>query len=281
MEAYRRIRNTCRFLLGNLYDFDPSKDTVPYDELLEIDRWALHRLQELTKRILTAYNDFEFHIIFHSLHNFCTVDMSAFYLDVLKDRLYTFRTNSKERKAAQTVLYHILLNIVKLMAPILSFTADEIWHYIPKKGDEEESVHLSCYPLLEEHYNDEGLSARWEKLLKIRDEVLKALEKARADRLIGSSLDAEIRVYAPKEIFEFLRRYERDLNMIFIVSDTTLLNTNNIPAEAFKSKEIEGLAILVSRAKGEKCERCWNYSPSVGTDKMHPRICNRCVTAVS
>ncbi len=281
VEAYRRIRNTCRFLLGNLYDFDQFRDAVRYDELLEIDRWALHRLQELTKRVLAAYDDFEFHVIFHSLHNFCTVDMSAFYLDVLKDRLYTFKADSRERRAAQTTLYRILVDIVKLMAPILSFTADEIWQYIPKKDEEEESVHLTQFPSLEEQYTDESLSARWEKLLKIRDEVLKALEKARADRLIGSSLDAEVRVYAPKEVFEFLRRYEKDLNMIFIVSDTTLLDNNTVPAEAFKSKEIEELGVLISRAKGEKCGRCWNYSLSVGKDKAHPSICNRCIAAVT
>ena len=277
-EAYRRIRNTCRFLLGNLYDFNPEKDAVADTELLEIDRWALHRLQILIQRVEDAYNNYEFHVIFHSLHNFCVVDMSSFYLDVLKDRIYTFKKDSIGRRAGQTVVYKILDSLVRIMAPILTFTADEVWQYIPSK--KEEAVHLAGFPKVEKKFVDEKLAEKWDRLLKIRDEVLKALEIARQDkRIIGHSLDAEVSICASDDDINFLKGF--DLNSIFIVSSTKLDSNKTVPQDIFKSDKIEGMSIMVAHAGGAKCERCWNYSETVGKDKKHPTVCNRCVEALS
>ena len=277
-EAYRRIRNTCRFLLGNLYDFNPEKDAVADTELLEIDRWALHRLQILIQRVEDAYNNYEFHVIFHSLHNFCVVDMSSFYLDVLKDRIYTFKKDSIGRRAGQTVVYKILDSLVRIMAPILTFTADEVWQYIPSK--KEEAVHLADFPKVEKKFVDEKLAEKWDRLLKIRDAVLKALEIARQDkRIIGHSLDAEVSIYASDDDINFLKGF--DLNSIFIVSSTKLDSNKTVPQDIFKSDKIEGMSIMVAHAGGAKCERCWNYSETVGKDKKHPTVCNRCVEALS
>ncbi len=277
-EAYRRIRNTCRFLLGNLYDFEPEKDAVSDDELLEIDRWALHRLQVLIQRVEDAYNNFEFHVIFHSLHNFCVVDMSSFYLDVLKDRIYTFKKDSKDRRAGQTVVYKILDSLVRIMAPILTFTADEVWQYIPAK--KEEAVHLAGFPKIEKKFVDEKLAEKWDRLLKIRDEVLKALEIARQEKkIIGHSLDAEVSIYASDDDINFLKGF--DLNSIFIVSSTKLDSNKTAPKDALKSEEIGGMYVVVAHAGGGKCERCWNYSETIGKDKKHPTVCSRCVEALS
>ncbi len=277
-EAYRRIRNTCRFLLGNLYDFDPEKDAVSDNELLEIDRWALHRLQILIQRVEDAYNNFEFHVIFHSLHNFCVVDMSSFYLDVLKDRIYTFKKDSKDRRAGQTVVYKILDSLVRIMAPILTFTADEVWHYIPAR--KEDAVHLADFPKVEKKFVDEKLAEKWDRLLKIRDEVLKALEIARQKKkIIGHSLDAEVGIYGSDDDINFLKGF--DLNSIFIVSSTKLDSNKTVPQDVFTSVEIEGMSVMVTHAGGGKCERCWNYSETIGKDKKHPTVCNRCVEALS
>ncbi|MFZ3064751.1 MAG: isoleucine--tRNA ligase [Nitrospirota bacterium] len=277
-EAYRRIRNTCRFLLGNLYDFNPEKDAVSDTDLLEIDRWALHRLQALIQRVEDAYNNFEFHVIFHSLHNFCVVDMSSFYLDVLKDRIYTFKKGSIDRRAGQTVVYKILDSLVRIMAPILTFTADEVWQYIPAK--KEAAVHLADFPKVEKKFVDEKLAEKWDRLLKIRDEVLKALEVARQEkRIIGHSLDAEVSIYTSDDDINFLKGF--DLNSIFIVSSTKLDSNKTAPQDVLKSEEIGGMYVMVTHAGGGKCERCWNYSEAIGKDKKHPTVCNRCVEALS
>jgi len=274
-EAYRRIRNTCRFLLGNLYDFDPKIHWVSDDKLLEIDRWALLRLQRLISRLDKGYSDFEFHIVFHSLHNFCVVDMSSLYLDILKDRLYTFHKDSPDRRAAQRTIYQILKAMVRLMAPVLSFTSDEAWSYIVKVTGDEESVHMELFPEVEKIYCDEGLEAKWERLINIRGEVARALESARKDRLIGHSLEAHVEIFAGHELHNFLKASEGELTSFFIVSSVSI-KEDVIPRNAFQSKEIEGLGVIVSRAEGNKCERCWNYSESVGKDKEHPTVCSRC-----
>lgn len=278
-EAYRRIRNTCRFLLGNLYDFDPETHWVPDEELFEIDRWALHRLQRLIKRVEKGYRDFEFHIVFHALHNFCVVDMSSLYLDILKDRLYTFHRESKGRRAAQRTLYEILKAMVKLMAPVLSFTADEAWSHIKKRPGEEESVHLERFPEAPQSYLDETLEAKWDRLIHIRGEVAKALEIARKERLIGHSLEAHVDIFADPELCAFLRNAEEELPSFFIVSAVSVCE-GTPPPDLFRSSEIEGLAVRISRARGGKCERCWNYSESVGRDPEHPAVCARCLDAL-
>jgi isoleucyl-tRNA synthetase len=274
-EAYRRIRNTCRYLLGNLSDFDPVRDRVEDKDLLEIDRWALHRLQKLVERVRTGYDDFEFHLVFHSLHNFCAVDMSAFYLDILKDRLYTTRASSPERRSGQTAMHAILSAMVRLMAPVLSFTADEVWGYM-KEGAAGKSVFLAEFPKPGEKFLDEALGARWDRIIAVRGETAKVLEALRRDKKIGHSLDAAVTLYAGPELRGFLQGYEKDLAFIFIVSQVELADASEAPADAYASDAVQGLKISAGPARGAKCGRCWMYSEAVGTVADHPEICGRC-----
>ena len=221
-DAYFRIRNTYRFLLGNLYDFHPEKDRVPYPDLYEMDRWALHRLQKLISRVREAYERFEFHMVYHSVQNFCAVEMSALYFDILKDRLYTFPARSAGRRSAQTVLYEILKALTTLMAPVLSFTAEEVWKYIPAEAGRPASVHLAPFPEVRNDYVDESLNERWEQIWEIRAAVTKALEEARKEKGIGLSLDAQVHLHLSEKRYAFLKPYENDLKSIFIVSSVTL-----------------------------------------------------------
>ena len=275
-EAYRRIRNTFRYILGNLYDFDPSKDIVPYKDLTEMDRLTLHRLAKLTERILKAYETFEFHVIYHSVHNFCNVDLSAFYLDILKDRLYTSRADSKARRAGQTTIYYALDYLVRLTAPILVFTADEAWQYMPKR--KEESIHLATFPEIKKEWLNDELEEKWEQLLKIRGEIAKAMEMARQEKVIGHPLDARVSVIPPKELEALIKEEARNLKESLIISQ--LIVGAEEGGRAFESKEIPGLKVYVVPAKGKKCERCWNFSEKVGENKEHPVICERCVEAI-
>jgi isoleucyl-tRNA synthetase len=268
-EGYRRIRNTCRYLLGNLYDFDPARDAVPVDRLLPIDRFILHRLQRLTERVRGAYRDYEFHVLYHSLHNFCAVDLSAFYLDVLKDRVYTSGPASHLRRSAQTAMYEILRDLTKLMAPVLSFTADEVWRYLPIPG-KPASVHLTEFPEVRADRLSEGLAQEWEKLLLVRDEVLKALEAARKEKRIGSAQEAAVEVAVPPADYDFLAARRADLETICIVSLLTV-RRDDVSAAG------QTLAVRVERAPGVKCQRCWNYRDSVGASATHPELCDRCV----
>ncbi len=274
-EAYRRIRNTSRYLLGNLSDFDPDKDKVPDKDLFEIDRWAMHRLQKLVQRVEKAFDEFEFHVVFHALHNFCAVDMSAFYLDVLKDRLYTAKTSSIQRRSGQTVMHAILSAMVRMMAPVLSFTADEVWSYM-KEGANTLSVFLAEFPKVEEKYIDDELEARWNTILAVRGEAAKVLEALRRDKRIGHSLDAGVTLYVAPELYELLNTYTKDLAFIFIVSSVSLAKEIDAPADAVTSDVIKGLRIAAGPATGVKCGRCWMYSETVGTVKEHPEICGRC-----
>jgi isoleucyl-tRNA synthetase len=288
VESYRRIRNTCRFLLGNLNNFDPKSDKVAYKELFEVDRWALHKLSNLTEKVVRAYERYEFHIIYHALHNFCVVDLSNFYLDILKDRLYTFKADSVGRRSAQTVLFHLLNSMVRLMAPILSFTSDDIWKFMPKDDEEAESVHLLSFLTIDKQWKDDELSRRWDTILKVRAEVSKALEIARRDKVIGSPLEAKVALYsAPNdEIRSILEQYLPDLKYIFIVSSAEIEPGGAADVESIsgtivlKSDELPGLTVIVERADGGKCERCWNYSLKVGEFPSHPTICERCITVV-
>jgi isoleucyl-tRNA synthetase len=274
-EAYRRIRNTSRYLLGNLSDFNPDTDRVGDQDLLEIDRWALHRLQKLVQRVQTGYDDFEFHLVFHSLHNFCAVDMSSFYLDILKDRLYTAGTTSLERRSGQTVMHEILSSMVRLMAPVLSFTADEVWRYM-SESKKTDSVFLASFPRVEEKYIDDDLEARWEKIIAIRGEAAKVLEALRRDKKIGHSLDAGVTLYAEPGLHEFLHGYANDLAFIFIVSSVRIAPEPDASADAYTSDVVKGLRIAAGPASGVKCGRCWMYSETVGTLTDHPAICGRC-----
>jgi isoleucyl-tRNA synthetase len=276
IEAYRKIRNTCRFLLSNLYDFDPTKDRVPYEQLPELDRWALMKLGELIQKVRQAYEDFEFHAIFHALNNFCSVDLSAVYLDILKDRLYTFRADSDLRRGSQTVLFDIVVALAKLMAPILSFMSEEIWRTLANqmKGTLGlPSVHLSQFPEAHLQWQNAGLAQRWEQLLEVRIAAQAALEEQRREKVIGSSLEADVQIRANSERYEFLKQYESDLPTILIVSRVELKEVNNLPHKP-------DFVAIVSKAKSKKCERCWNYREAVGKDATHPTLCDRCVEAV-
>ena len=274
IEAYRKIRNTCRFMLSNLYDFNPDAHRVPFDQLPELDRWALLKLYILIGKVKKSYEDFDFRQIIHELDYFCTVNMSAVYLDILKDRLYTFRADSPLRRGSQTVLFDIVVALAKLMAPILSFTTDEIWRMLPeaarKEGDTV-SVHLAAFPEADSRWINPQLAERWERLLKYRAEVQGLLEGMRQGKEIGSSLEARIQILAKPEVYEFLKPYEADLTMLFIVSQVALVRDPTVASD---------LAIVRSKAKGLKCERCWNYRPAVGTFKDHPTLCDRCLEAV-
>ena len=276
-EAYRRIRNTCRFLLGNLDGFDPDNDRVPYNEMMELDRWALHKLQEVNERILKGYDSFEFHIIYHTLHNFCVTDLSSFYLDIIKDRLYVSAPGSLARRSAQTAMQEILEVIVRLMAPVLSFTADEIWQYMTK-SDSFSSVHTDLFIPVKEEYKDNILAERWERILKLRKEVTKALELARANKKIGHSLDASITLELPEDLEKLLMPYMEVLQSIFIVSSVKIAALGE--DECYSSEEINGLKIKVESSTDEKCERCWVHSPTVGKHSDHPGICERCYDAL-
>ena len=278
-DAYRRIRNTFRYLLSNLYDFDPRVNTISYDSLLEIDRWALHKTQELVKNVTAGYESLQFHKVFHNLYNFCSVEMSAFYLDILKDRLYTFAKNSVERRAAQTVLYQILIDLVKLSAPIIVHTAEEVWSAIIHKGEDVPSIHLTTFPKYIADSINESLSQKWERLIAIRTDVAKELEKMRAAKLIGNSLETSVCLYTEnEELRQFLKNYEKDLPMIFIVSEVKL--DKKITNAVVKSELMNDLWIECKISQHKKCERCWNYRESVGTNEEHPLICDRCVTAI-
>ncbi len=274
VEAYRRIRNTCRYLIGNLKDYDPGRHTVEPDGMIEIDRWALSRLERLIERSRGAYESYEFHTIYHSLNQFCTVEMSAFYLDVLKDRLYTTPPNSPERRSAQTALYGILDGLVRLMAPILAFTAEEVWKHMPPCPDREQSVHLALFPEMNSARRDEGLEEKWDKLLEVRGQVTRALEIARRHGAIGHPLDACVEISAPGELAGFIESYKEDLPMIFKVSEVTFGPADS--AEAVESEEIPGLRIAVTASRGTKCERCWILSETVGESEEHPTVCGRC-----
>ncbi|MGQ9919734.1 MAG: isoleucine--tRNA ligase [Desulfobacca sp.] len=271
-DAYRRLRNTARFLLGNLFDFDPSRDYIRPEERLELDRVALSWLANLIQRVRSAYERFEFHTVYHSLHQFCAVELSSLYLDVLKDRLYVSRAASPERRSAQSTLYDLLLSLVKLMAPILSFTAEEIWGYLTKPG-EPESVLLAAFPEPPAGFPDKALLRSWEVLFQVRAAVNRALEQARRDRLIGNALEAQVVLGAAPLLYEQLQGRQHDLLTLTMVSQ---LDLQPQPVAGLSSDEVPGLTVAVTRAQGEKCQRCWFHLPSVGADTAQPELCERC-----
>jgi isoleucyl-tRNA synthetase len=279
-DAYRRIRNTSRFMLGNLYDFSPKTDAVPIARMPDIDRYTLHRLQLLVEKARQAYDLYEYHIIYHALHNFCTVDLSALYLDILKDRLYTSPPQSLERRSAQTVLYTLVDFLCRLMAPILPFTAEEIWRHMPAVADKAASVHLTLLPSPDPALIDPALAERWEVVLSVRSEVTKALEAARVQKRIGHALDAAVTLSVDGELYAKLAPYAADLRSFFIVSAAELLK-DTLLEEAFESLEVKGLRVRVQPAAGKKCDRCWIHETSVGQNPEHPTICGRCRAALA
>lgn len=278
-EAYRRIRNTMRFMMGNLDDFDPATDQVALSDMGEMDRLMLHRLQDLISRCLMGYEEFNFHTVFHGLHNFCVVDLSGFYLDVTKDRLYTSAPAGPERRAAQTVVYRLLDAMVRLSAPIMSFTAEEAWEYVPGAKAKHHSVHMAELPTPDQGLMDAELAQRWKRLLLLRSEVNKALDIARKDKLVGNSLQAVLSVSADADTLEFLGQNAEAFAEITMISELKLLDA--APRNpTLVSEEVPGLVILVEPTEAEKCPRCWMHSKSVGSDSEHPELCARCASVV-
>ena len=278
-EGYRKIRNTARYILGNISDFNPDTDAVAFDDMLELDKWAVIRLNRLVGKAIAAYDTFDFHVLYHAIHNFCVVDMSNFYLDIIKDRLYTELGSGKKRRSAQTAMYMILDALVRLLAPATTFTADEIWSFMPHSKDHDAAnVMYNGMPKFNEKYVDTDLEAKWEKIGAVREDVLKALEEARAQKVIGQSLAADLVIYADGETFDLLKSMESELAAVFIVSRAALLNKSESASDAFKG---EGVDALVTAALGEKCERCWMYADSVGSIAEHPTLCTRCADVVN
>jgi isoleucyl-tRNA synthetase len=285
VEVYRRLRNTFRFLLGNLYDFYPFQDTLSLKEMREIDRWILSRLQSTIKLTTVSFEAFKFYEAVHLIHNFADHDLSSFYFDVLKDRLYTFPAKSEARRSAQTALWYLLLNLTRLMAPILSFTSEETWGHIKKKGlrtkgitskkqkaelknNPPESIFLSTWPKKNAEMVNEDLEKKWQQILKVRSKALKKLEEAREAKKTASSLEASIFIHGPTSLISLLESLGDGLKEVFIVSEVKL-------------KVAPEIKIKVTRAEGRKCERCWNYSLRVGEDKKNPHLCERCLKAVA
>lgn len=281
-EAYRKIRNTCRFMLGNLGNqqdpghprFDPATDSVPYDQMLEIDRWALVRTGRLVRKCLKGYEEYQFHQVYGALYHFCTVDLSAFYLDILKDRLYTAPTHSVARRSAQTALWRILDAFTRLIAPILSFTSEEVYaamhEGLPTPG-REESVHLLLFPEVEERQGGDALIEEWDRLRQVRESVLKELEEARQGGLIGNALEAAVQIRAAGETAALLERHRGELPALFIVSQVEFTTDAAVG---------DGVRVEIRKAEGSKCERCWNYARTVGADAAFPTLCDRCVPVV-
>ena len=270
-EVYRKIRNTARYILGNTYDFDVN-NPVPYKDLEEIDKWALAKLNRLVKSCTKAYDSYEFHEAYHALNQFCVVDMSAFYLDIIKDRLYTEKADSLKRRAAQTTMYEILSVLVRILAPMTAFTAEEIWGFMPhKKGENSKSVMLEFYPKANPEYDNDDLLKTWEKYMAIRDLVSKKLELARANKEIGLSLEAKVTLYAEGDEYELIKGKEEFLKELFIVSEVIIeQNRRNEDEEV-------SVGVKVENAEGEKCERCWMISKTVGKNLRYPTLCDRCV----
>ncbi|WP_305146064.1 isoleucine--tRNA ligase [Gemmiger formicilis] len=263
-EAYRKMRNTARFMLGNINDFDPAKDMVAEDQLFEIDRWALEACNKLTANLRDAYDHYDFSRAYHALYNFCVIDMSNFYMDVIKDRLYC--ADDHARRCAQSALYRILVDFTKLLAPILCFTSQEIWSYIPKLPGMKDYVVFEQMPEAKAAA-DEAFEAKWDRIMAIRDDVKKVLEQARADKVIGSALEASLTLYCSKEVYDFLNAIPMDeLADLFIVSHVDL-----VEGEGGVKGLVEGLGVSAAHAAGNKCLRCWKYEPSVGEDGLCPR----------
>ncbi len=268
-EVYRKIRNTARYILGNTYDFSVNLP-VEYKDLLEIDKWALIKLNKLVKDCTEAYDKYEFHNAYQAINQFCVVDMSTFYLDIIKDRLYTSKADSLERRSAQTAMYEILDSLVKILAPMTCFTAEEIWNAMPHRENENvESVMLTDYPKFKPEYENKELEERWNKIIDLKEEVSKKLEEARMEKVIGHSLNAKVTLYTNDDKYEQLMKDADLLATVFIVSKVEVENN--------KREEDNEIGIKVEAADGEKCERCWMYSDTVGKDHTHPTLCKRCI----
>jgi len=275
-DVYRRLRNTSRFLLSNLNDFDPAKHSVAADELLPLDRWIVDRAFNLQKEVIQAFEHYQFHIINQKVHHFCAMDLGGFYLDIIKDRQYTAKKDGLARRSGQTAMYHVIEAMVRWLAPITSYTADEIWQYMP--GERSESVLLETwyeglFPLSE----DALLSnANWEVVMSVREVVSKELEQMRKSDVIGASLNAEVILYCNEEYASVLNKIAEELHFVFITSQAVVLSMTDAPSDAITT-ELEGLKVRVLASKRDKCVRCWHYQEDVGRHAEHPELCGRCV----
>jgi len=284
-DAYRRLRNTARFLLANLNGFDPSRHAVPAEKMLELDRWAVERARRLQQQVIAAYDSYEFHQIYQRVHNFCVVEMGGFYLDIIKDRQYTTQTDSVARRSAQTALYHIVEAMARWLAPILSFTAEEIWRHIP--GQRGDSVFLETWyeiPALCGSDREADISlAFWEQVTEVREMVGKQLEHLRVAGGIGSGLGAEVELYCGRELHDGLQRLDDELRFVFITSEARVHDTTVVPDEAMHFTLSSGDEFWVTVAPSEhaKCVRCWHHRADVGGDAEHPELCGRCVVNVA
>ncbi len=278
-ESYRKFRNTARILLANLGDFDPNTDMVAISELCEIDRWVLSRANALTESVLNSYANYEFHLIYHAVNNFCTTDLSKLYVDITKDRVYTEKTDGALRRSAQTAMWLVLSSMTRLMAPLISFTAEEIWQCMPHlDADNKASVFLNAFPTANAEWNAPELTAHWDRLFDLRDDVMKALELARAEKLIGKSLDASVVIYTENnEVYDLLSSFAAELKTVYIVSSAKVIK-GAAPEGAFTETEA-GIAVVVAPASGEKCDRCWMYSDEVVHDGEGV-LCPRCAAIV-
>ena len=272
-DIYRKLRNTFRFLLGNLNGFDPVRDRVPEAELLPLDRYMLARTRDLTEKVCDWYAAFEFHRVYHAVNEFAIVDLSSFYLDVLKDRMYTFAPTSHARRSAQTVLWQITESLARLVAPILSFTADEVWEYLPAVKGREASVHLSQFPKPDEVFSESptALLEEWKHLFAVRDAAMLVLEEARQAKRIGKSLEADIEIEASGDLVSLLQNHKEGLKELLNVSDVRLrLHTESRNA----------VHIIALPASGHKCARCWNFMPEVSVYGIWENVCTRCQSAL-
>lgn len=276
-EVYRKIRNTIRYILGNTNDFNYETDKVEFKDMLELDRWALMHMQLLKKEVSAAYESYDFHVLYHAIHNFCSIEMSSYYLDILKDRLYAYKADSFERRSAQTAMYEIMLDLVVMIAPVLSFTMEEVWQFMKKPASMPESVFMMPWPECKEEYIDEALESKWDNFIEIRSEITRVLEGARRAKTIGHSLDAKVELHATGEALAILRSVEGDLATLLIVSQAKLVEGL---ADGVEATGREDLKVTVQAAEGEKCERCWIYSDTVGKDAEHPTVCARCAAAL-
>lgn len=269
-DTYRRLRNTFRFLLGNLSGFDPVADRVPVDEMLEIDRWALHRLQKVVTEMTEGYESVEFYRAFHTAHSFAAVDLSALYLDIIKDRLYSSGPKDLKRRSAQTALFEMLSTLVRALAPVLSHTCEEVWRFVPGEG-KAQSVFLAEYPTVRDEYVDDALAEKWARIFEVRDEVYKVIEQARQAGTIGKPLESRVVISAPATVYDLLQSYANELPSVLIVSQVVLV----------RAPEGSDLSVEVGKPEGDKCARCWLVLETVGENAEHPGLCDRCADVVS
>jgi len=280
-EIYRKIRNTVRFALSNLYDFDPETQSVDYDSLTEIDQYALMRMNLLIEKVMKAYEQYDFYMVLQLIHNYCVFDLSALYMDIIKDRAYASPQSSLLRRAIQSVLYEVVYNLTVMLSPILAFTTEEIWNYIPKKADDPSSVQLCEFPALRERYNNPALGEKFDIVLELREEANKVLEMARAEKIIGNALEANLQFYVQGKRKEFILEHQDRLKTWLIVSQLSVFDYADSPPEAITSMSHQDVKLKVEKAKGEKCERCWIFSEDLGLNSAYPTLCPRCADVIN